>query len=225
MKIGILTVAYREERFIKDCIRQFRGVGKHLCLISDTPWHGEKEPMDKTPEIAENEGAEVIISDWVSEAKQRNWGVERLKDYDWILIVDADERYDKTSIDNLLKFLEEAELPAYGIGRLKTYWKTTDYVIDPEESGGLIVAIRPTVRFTDKRCIDSQWDFLPKNIIMHHYSYVRTDNEIKRKLSTFEHACEIIPNWYNNIWLKWTPEMENLHPVNPSSFRKAVKKI
>lgn len=225
MKIGILTLAYNEERFAKDCIRQFKGflIDKHLFLISDTPWHGEKLQADKTADIAEKFGAEVIVGDWQSETEQRNFGLDQLKDCDWVLIVDADEHYEPKAVARLISFLEKAALPAYGIGRLLTYWKDKKHIVDPEETGGLIVAVRPSVRFIDKRCIDSEWDFLPEDIVMHHYSYVRTDEEMKKKISSFEHAEEIVPNWYEDVWLKWTPEMKNVHPVNPGSFKKIIK--
>lgn len=223
IKIGILTICYREQSFIRDCIRQFNSFDfRHLVLICDQPWHSNGEKMDRTPEICDEEGVEYIISDWDSEAQMRNYGVSQLRNMDWILTVDADERYSEESIILLKDFLETAPLPAYGIGTIYTYWKQPNIRIEPKESGGLIVATKPRVVFTDKRCIDSQWDFLPPEIVMHHLSYVRTDEEMLRKIKTFEHQHEIIPNWYEEKWLKWTPEMENIHPVNPSSFKKAV---
>jgi glycosyltransferase involved in cell wall biosynthesis len=223
MKIGILTVAYREEYFIADCVNQFKGRGfQHLVLVSDTPWHGEREPMDETVELAERVGAKVIVSDWSTEAEQRNYGLKELRENDWVLIVDADEEYEKGSVDSLLTFLETANLPAYGIGKIATYWKTKEYRIDPPESGGLIVAVKPTVQFYDKRCVSSEWDFLPEDIVMHHYSYVRDDLGMRRKIATFEHANEIVPNWYEEVWCKWTPESQNLHPVHPESFARAI---
>lgn len=224
MKIGVLTIAYNEERFIKRCVRQFKGVAdRHLVLISAIPWHGEALPLDQTETLAVDAGAEVVVGEWENEASQRNLGVQLLSDCDWILVVDADEYYEKDALAGLLTFLETAPEDAYGIGKLYTYWKTPEYRIDPPESGGLIVAIRPWVEFTDKRCIDAPWAFLPDSIVMHHHSYVRTDEEMKKKITTFEHQHEIMPSWYENVWLGWIPEMENIHPVNPESFKRAVK--
>lgn len=193
---------------------------EHLVLVSDDPWHGEAEPLDRCAEYAETEGARAIVGNWLSEKDQRNFGVKELSKNDWILIVDTDERYIREEAQKLFRFLENAPLPAYGIGRLKTYWKDTKTIVSPEESGGLIVAIRPTVKFTDKRCIDSEWSFLPKDIVMHHLSYVRTNNEMRRKVTTFEHQHEIVKNWYEEKWLNGK---ENLHPVNPSSFYRLAK--
>lgn len=222
MRIGVLTVCYRDERFIRTCIRQLRGlVTKHIVLVSDDPWNGFPEPLDHCADIAEKEGAEAIIGNWATEAVQRNYGVSLLQDMDWIFVVDTDERYTRDDAIKLKNFLETQKVPAFGIGRLKTYWKDTETIVDPEETGGLIVAVQPHVKFTDKRCIDSQWAFLPKDILMHHLSYVRTNEEMKRKISTFEHANEIVPNWYEEKWLHGETY---LHPVNPSSF-VALKKV
>jgi len=224
-RIGVLTVAYREETFIKNCISQFKGRGyRHLVLICDSPWHGQREEIDKTPDICDEMGVEYVVSDWNTEAEMRNYGVSQLKDCDWILIVDADERYEQSSLDKLESFLGTAELSAYGIQTLYTYWKATNLVVDPKETGGLIVAVRPRVVFTDKRCIDSKWGFLHHEIVLHHFSYVRTDEQMKRKLETFEHYDEIVPNWYEEVWLKWTPDMINLHPTNPPSFHAVIRK-
>lgn len=223
MKLGSLTVAYREENYLEKCMKQLKPfVDTKLVMISKKPWHGEDLPMDATPEIANQYGIGVV-GDWRAEHEQRNAGLALLKDCDWVLIVDADEYYSYASLKNLKKFLETADKPAYGINTIYTYWKTPEYRIDPPESGGLIVAVRPNVSFNDKRGIDSDWELLPKNIVMHHWSYVRTDAEMLKKITTFEHQHEIVDGWYENVWKKWTPEMKNLHPVHPKTYGRAIK--
>lgn len=224
MRFGVMTIAYNEERFIKACVNQFLGlpIEQHLVLVSETPWHGPQLPPDNTDRIARDFGAVVVKGSWASEAEQRNFAMNWLSDMDWVLVVDADELYVKASLENLLEYLSgPAEFPAYGIGRLKTYWKNTDMVIRPEESGGLIVAAKPGVNFVDKRCIDSAWSFLPPSIIMHHLSYVRTDEEMLKKIQAFEHFDEIVPGWYENVWQAWRPGMVDIHPVSPPSFSQA----
>lgn len=85
------------------------------------------------------------------------------------------------------------------------------------------------------KVVNGTWDsFQPEMIVNHHMSYVRTNQQLIRKINTFSHGeeqrkdgkntKEIWNEWYNNIWLKWTPEMENLH-VNPDhtgSFSKTI---
>jgi len=224
LKIAALTIAYREEKRIAKTINCLKGfIDYHLVMISQTSWSGEVKEMDKTEQIATGLGCEVILGHWNNEVEQRNLGLAILKDYDWVIIIDADEYYDPTSVKNLLQFIPSASLRVYGISTMKTYWKTPQYIIDPPESGGRLVLIKPDVKIIISLCVDESWGFLPDDIILHHYSYVRTDEEMKSKVDYFQNIEKFVPNWYENVWLKWTPEMENLHPVQPESFKKAVK--
>ncbi len=46
---------------------------------------------------------------------------------------------------------------------------------------------------------------------------------MKHKLIHSTHRDEFVPNWYSNVWKKWTPKMTHLHPVKPEMYGKAVK--
>lgn len=219
MKIGVLTLAFNEENLIGDCVKQFKQF-RHLILISSQSWWGDQQ-VDDTELIANQQGAEVICGYWESEHEQRNFGMEWLSDCDWILIVDADERYSKESIERMRVFLERADGCAYGINTIYTYWKDWNHRIEPQESGGLIVAVRPNVRFLHLRCIDTKWSFLPKEIVMHHGSYVRTDAEMVKKCKQLKHNGELVDNWYEEKWLSKNPI--NFHPCNPHSFERIEK--
>lgn len=50
------------------------------------------------------------------------------------------------------------------------------------------------------------------------------DEQIHRKLSMFSHAHQILPGWFERVWKAWdaNPTMEDLHPVNPPQFKRAV---
>lgn len=224
MKVAVATVAFKEERFIEDCIKQFQPFNLfHLVLLSEVSWARNTE-TDRTGELAENLGASTISADWETEAEQRNLGQQFLKDFDWILIVDADERYEKEDVERWLKFLETADKPAYGMGRIITYWQDWNHKVDPEERPGLITSVRPTVRFTHARGIDSDWANLPSDVTCHHGSYIRTDEEMLRKINNFEHRVEMVPNWYEEKWLGWKKDnsIEDLHPVTPTGFKRII---
>jgi len=225
MKIATYTQCYRSEDMIKDSLNSFKGlVDQQLVLISEKPWRGEAQPLDKTKEITEKEGAEVIVGNWAEETPQRNLGLQLLKDYDWIINIDSDEYYDPDSAKKVIEFAESnPPLAAYGIKTMKTYWKTKDYVIDPPEGGGRLVLMKPTITIITTLCIEEPWGFLPKDIILHHYSYVRSDDEMKTKIEYTATQEPIIRGWYENVWLKWTPKMKNLHPVHPETFKQAIR--
>jgi len=227
LEIGIVTNAYKEENWIQGCILQFYDLGfDHLILNSISPWGGNFDPgkifFDKTKAISEALGAMVIRSLWISEADQLNFGLEFFKNKDWVLIVDADERYSSEELRNFTKFL--ADLPE-AISVVKphlwdVYWRTHEYRIIPEQPHKPIIAVRPTVRFTKNREASEAYTFGP--LYLHHFSYVRSDEEMKKKIESFSHAHEIVPDWYDNIWLKWTHRVKNLHPVHPEQFYQAV---
>jgi len=99
MKIAVLTIAYNEEEYIRACIRQFKPL-HHLVLVSTRNWKGV-ELHNKTAIIARQEGAEVIEAYWDNETNQRNYGLARLYDYDYVLIVDADEFYTPDDIQKI----------------------------------------------------------------------------------------------------------------------------
>ncbi|GAH13593.1 unnamed protein product [marine sediment metagenome] len=53
-------------------------------------------------------------------------------------------------------------------------------------------------------------------------SYVRSDEEMLRKIQSFSHAKDIFSGWYENIWLKWRNDMTNLHPSKVGDFKKTI---
>ena len=43
-----------------------------------------------------------------------------------------------------------------------------------------------------------------------------------RKLETNSHANEFIRNWYQTVWVPWTAQSRDLHPVHPAQYQQAV---
>ncbi len=227
MKIGVVTVAYNEERFIKACVGQFAPYDiAHLVLISKRPWHGDSYPQDKTGEYAAEAGASVVEKVWKSEAEQRNYGQQFFEKmgYDWVLVVDADEFYTPQTIANLIEFLRisnNTAITALTALNMIVYWKNENYRISPLQQDNPIIAVRPKLRFSKARQTGGHRDVVPA--ILHHMSYVRTDDEMQKKISSFEHAVDFNTKyWYDNVWLQWTPDKRDLHPVNPPQFEQAI---
>jgi len=223
-----MILAFNEEETIEKVLKQW-DIDK-LVLISKNPWHGEVMGRDKTREIAEKY-AEVVELDWKSETDQRNWGLARLYDYDYVLIVDADELYTQEDICAIISVLEDgAEDPlgnktrylAYRAGEVKTYWKTTDYILDPKDTHKPVIAVDPKrVLFKEFRIPDIGEQRII-DVTMHHLSYCKSDSKILEKINTFEHFNQIRKDWYNEVWLKWTPEMEDIRPYGKEKS-KAIR--
>lgn len=226
MKVGLVTVAYNEERFIEPFLKHIPDwVDEKLVLVSSTPWQGEPELPDATDIIAEKMGATVIVHDWASEEEQRNAGQDYFHDYDWIIILDPDEFLDKKGWSELYEFLQPIQgIPydeAYCVENQKVYWKDGWYAT-PDRDYKQLALVRPTVRFVDKRVVDRwQGGFIP--VTIHHFSWARTDKEVWSKISHYAHAKDFdIKDWYDNVWLKWEPGMEDVHPTSPDTLHKLI---
>lgn len=238
-KIAVCTICFNEEDIIRACIKNWKGlVDKHLVLVSSIAWDGEERENDNTSDIAKQEGAEVIVGYWENEEVMRNWGLARLYDYDYVLIVDPDELYTKEDQQKILKRLNDSydyvnkvmkPMPAFRAERMITYWKSTDYVFDPPDKHQPFIAVDPKkVRFWDKRelmgitrePIKIEYSELI-SIIIYHLSWVKSDKKVKEKIDTYSHSKDIIPSWFEEVWIKWNKEsLINIRPYGEKSIAK-----
>lgn len=224
MRVAALTVAFGERRFIGKCVQQFQGfIDGHLVLVGDKPWQGG-ETGDDTAAIAEGHGAIVETGTWPGQAEQFNHGLEQLAEFDWVLIADADEFYSRDDVERLIMTLGESHHVADVVtaAQMAVYWKSRNWRILPTQTDNPAIAVRPYIRFIDKRTCQGRkvafrgW--------MHHFSYARDDEEMLRKIRSFEHAHEFdTQRWYEKVWLPWTEMSTNLHPTVPPKFKQAVK--
>ena len=66
---------------------------------------------------------------------------------------------------------------------------------------------------------------LQEDIIMCHFSFVGSDDRILNKIQHFSHAHDMDGSWFDEVWKRWTPDMENLHPHKGRGyvFKKAIR--
>jgi hypothetical protein len=251
MSFGAVYCLYDDAEYLEISLFPLsKHLDKVIFLISDTPWNGN--PSDNISTIdavkklcRENSHFELHQGHWANEVDQRNFGLEKLfeQNIDICFIIDNDEVYHEYQFLNIMQFIEaNPEFDSYHI-EWNTYWSKDYYCIAPREhykppiavrvknfqfvnmrsgiTSVLILKGRPIAKLnTDKY----NATIIPSSLaICFHLSYARNDAFIKRKIETFSHAPEILTNWYNDIWLKWNPEMRNLHPVTPHQYQIAVK--
>lgn len=225
MKIGILTLSFNEKNLIFGCINQFKELNlRHMVLLSTVPWYGEWK-FDNSATQYSFLADEVYLGEWKNEHEQFNFGIEvfQKEGYDWVLIVDADERYTKEDVKKIIKLLNTTEADAIRAPNMEVFWKDLNHVIRPHDSGsGPVIAVRTNVRFTDKRTCDAK-TFDYTDATLYHFSYVRDDKEMLKKIQSFSHAEEFDSSaWFNNVWILWTEDSINLHPTVPESFPRAI---
>lgn len=107
--VSVLILAYNEEDKIKDCIDSCK-FAKEIIVIDDYS-------TDKTGEIAKQLGAKVIqralAGDW---GAQQTFGIQQAT-YDWIFMIDADERCTPELAIEIEKAVRKGEQYAYWILR------------------------------------------------------------------------------------------------------------
>ncbi len=233
MRLAVQTIAYRESEYIGACILNWAGVvDKHLVLVSETPWNGDALPDDGTIEIASKFGATVEVGNWKTEAEQRSHALERLRDYDYVLIVDPDELYTKLSITRIVDALNRKETDAYKCESLITYFKTLDWVYYPPDEYKPVIAINPK----DVTCYEHRhFNYVStgnlvghfntiQGVVCHHASFAKQDDKVAEKVKSFSHSDIVGKNWYTEVWDKWKPGSDALIRPYGNERSKAINR-
>jgi len=221
-------------------------VDKIYVAHSPLPWAYNKSAREKYTDsfdlglLAKSEFADkitVISGVWDTEEAQRNACVDQaIKDgMDYLIIHDADEFYFHENFKMIIEFIEKhPNFELYKIGWF-CFWKSFNYILLGEDGKKLIgypefaINLKADVKFQSKRrpftprmAIKSA--VIPADVgVCYHGSYVLTNEEVYQKINTWGHANDFDrEKWYKEIWLKWTPQMKNLHLVSPAAWSQAV---
>lgn len=218
-----MIVAYNEQDLIRGCLYGLTDL--HNYVVVSKPWLGEHKYFDNTSKIAEEMGAEVILKDFLSEKDERNFIMEKAKadGYDYVFIIDVDEFYTREDIRKAIDFIENNPSERYNVSSCIYFWKNENWEILPKYNNIIPACYRSDMSFTNNRNIKAEIKIFPNDITMYHFSYAGSDEHILSKLQHFSHAKEMRPEWFDEVWKKWTPEMEDIHPgYNKHAFKKAI---
>lgn len=217
MEFSLATIAYREARFLKPFLGHIPWwVDMKLVLISSKPWFGEELSDDGTFSIAQKKKAVPMANYWPNEESQRNTGQDLLSESDWIIILDPDEFLSKADWEQLRKFLETTDSDAVVCKGQYTYWKD-GWVAEPPRDYQQLIAVRPHVRFIDKRVVNTSYVVAP--VWVHHFSWARTDQEVWNKITHYAHANDFdTKKWFNEVWATWQPGDKDVHPTTPDTL-------
>lgn len=115
MKVSACIIAFNEAKNIAAAIESVAFADEILMVDSGS--------TDSTREIASSLGAKVLTQEWLGFARQKQFAVDRAA-HDWILSLDADERFSnelKSEIINLKSLAENDLEDGYKIPRLSFY--------------------------------------------------------------------------------------------------------
>ena len=202
MKLAAFSIAYNEEQLIRGCINTWKPfVEKHVVLVSAKPFYGEPEKADNTVKIAKEMGARVFVGDWREEHKMRNAAVSMLRDYDYILVNDADMWMTPQGVQEMLNEIEKDKGDAYVIPQ-KAYWYDIEHCLVNDDFKP-VIAMRPSVRFTHIGCVNTSCRVV-QSAFCHHLNWCKPKNILKKVL-TYAHAPEFkdAKGWYENHFVGW----------------------
>ena len=109
-KLTAIVPVYNEEQNIDECLQKLTWVDEILVVDSGS--------SDDTVRIARRYTDRILQHDYINSAAQKNWTIPQAR-YDWVLIVDADERVTDNLRNEIQKILEEEGGPAYDGYRIK----------------------------------------------------------------------------------------------------------
>lgn len=83
-KLAIIILTYNEEIHLDRCIKSIAALDGDIYVV-------DSFSTDKTLDIAKNNNARILQNRWINYSTQFNWALDQLKDYDWVMRIDADE--------------------------------------------------------------------------------------------------------------------------------------
>jgi glycosyltransferase involved in cell wall biosynthesis len=115
-RISLIVTTLNEEENLGRCLDSALGVGEVIVVDSMS--------TDTTLRIAGEYGARVFTREFVSNADQKNWAMEKAT-LEWILILDADEFLSARLRDEIAEVIVSARENGFWLYRRNSFFGTT----------------------------------------------------------------------------------------------------
>jgi len=229
LNIPTCIVVHADHWFLQAAIRAVKGVGPVTVFVSKRGWDGREGDWQKCKEVAELEGAEVVVGDWPNEAVHRRMALEEMKarGHRHVLVPDGDEIIEPALLETLAR-LAEADIADVTRVSMETYWKSPRYRINPPEQLRPVLMVNAqTSHHVHIREYEGPRTIVldPEHGKLHHLSYAGPNERIQVKIRSWGHRHEVVEDWYRNVWLGWDRDrlMRNLHPTHPPCYACAER--
>lgn len=104
--LTLSMIVKNEEKYLKECLESVKGVVDDIVIV-------DTGSTDNTISIATKFNARILRFDWINDfSAARNYALKNSAG-NWILYLDADERLDPTSINELKKIIQTSENAGY----------------------------------------------------------------------------------------------------------------
>lgn len=111
--LSVAIITKDEERNLPDCLRSVSFADDIVVVDSHS--------ADRTVDIAKEFGCRVFVEDWRGYGPQKNSAIEKCR-YEWILIVDADERIPYETRRTIMRVIKDPESAEAYSFRRKNYF-------------------------------------------------------------------------------------------------------
>lgn len=198
--------------YLKEAIQSVAPfVDRIVVLYSKTPSYGFgtalscPETADQLKRIAMSASNKV---EWRSitagtEGEHRNYIYKLSNGYDGVLTIDADEVFDPIDLPIAIDLAMNSDKRYIGFAGYINFWKSFNYACYD--------GFTP-IRFTNLHNIAGE-GVVPCKV--YHFSTAQKQSIMEYKLLVHGHKNEIRPNWFNDIYMAWTPDnnIQDLHLV------------
>ncbi|HXX70442.1 MAG TPA: tetratricopeptide repeat protein [Polyangiaceae bacterium] len=230
-----VVCVYDDHRWLSESIESvYSECDRIFIFLNDRPWYGplrdQTDTLGAVEALADRDSKITVVrGSWATEAAERNAGLDLLREagFNYCFVLDSDEIYDPAHLQAMKRVVAASpEIQCWHLS-LFTYWKSPAYRIDPKEPLKPAVFVKVGhARFTLNRQVDaSSRALIDERVgICHHLSYARSNEELLKKITSFSHASEVIPGWYENVWLEWDKDraLTELHPTHPAAYQHAI---
>ena len=218
--VGAVICAYGDSGHLIETVRRvYNSLDCIYILLGVTPWSCSDFGRDHlatygvVSQLFDPEQKITIVSRrWASEHEQRNYGKDLLykRGIEWCMVLDDDELYNPDQLEAYIPRLNKSDNMFIYLVPMHVYWKSREYVL-PNSNTSYPVFVRtdPTKTvFTKARAADvmgGNWESTTHaELAMHHLSYVRSDDQVQKKVARFSHAEQFDNGWFAK-WMAWEP--------------------
>lgn len=195
MTLSLCMIVKNEEKNLPTCLESVKDLVNEMIIV-------DTGSTDSTVEIAEKYGAKVFSFKWNNNfSDARNFSLEHAVG-DWVLLMDADDEFEKEDKDKLFELLKNDDIDAY-------FLETLSYVGDKP---GLDIVMNLNVRLVRNHRgykfvgaiheqiasnivdINSNANIATDKVRFHHYGYlnknVKEKDKRTRNISIIEKSLE-----------------------------------
>jgi hypothetical protein len=235
MKFATYVMVFDQNKWImRNLENSYQHVDRIYVMYSRLPWNynpNAKQTFTNSFDLniikrsKYMDKISIIEGDWDNEVEERNFCLQRAKadGFDYLMVHDADEFYfhdDFEKIISLVKICKDIDI--FHINNY-VFWKSLKYIIINSEGTKIgmisqsIINLHTIEKYEDTRNVKRVCVRLTMpEIICYHGAYVLSDRETYKKIKTWAHFVNFdTDKWYNEVWLPWTLESKNLHPIWP----------